>query len=255
MIDNPIWKSLSTGHAKLAIGNARVKRYPPRVAPFAALAEHTQESFHELEKIVEFDDAVCVLGEIPSTHKWDIISSGKIAQMIYKGEKLTGCEQTYRKMQTSDVPSMMELTDLVFKGYFREGTIDMGRYIGIFSGHKLAAMAGQRFAPEGFREISAVCTHPDFQRRGLAGTLVKCLFCTPMPTVPPEFFTRKWALKPLAFSTFILSRKCLINFETPLPLLSGVVAHFNTSLIINGTRSYSSDFKDFHFLAFFRSRL
>lgn len=175
MIENPIWKSLSTGHANLAIGNENVKRYPSRVAPFVALAEHTQDHLKELETIVEFDETVCLLGEVPSNHKWDILSSGQIAQMIYSREKLSGCEHTYRKMQILDVPAMMELTDLVFKGYFREGTIDMGRYIGIFGGTQLAAMAGQRFAPEGYREISAVCTHPDFQRRGLAATLVKCL--------------------------------------------------------------------------------
>jgi predicted GNAT family acetyltransferase len=29
-------------------------------------------------------------------------------------------------------------------------------------------MAGQRLAPPGFREVSAVCTHPDARRRGYA---------------------------------------------------------------------------------------
>jgi predicted GNAT family acetyltransferase len=32
-------------------------------------------------------------------------------------------------------------------------------------------MAGQRLAPPGFREVSAVCTHPDFRGRGLAAGL------------------------------------------------------------------------------------
>jgi predicted GNAT family acetyltransferase len=36
-------------------------------------------------------------------------------------------------------------------------------------------MAGQRMHLPGYREISAVCTHPDFQGRGYARTLVSRL--------------------------------------------------------------------------------
>jgi predicted GNAT family acetyltransferase len=41
----------------------------------------------------------------------------------------------------------------------------------VFDGPTLITMAGQRLAPPGFREISAVCTHPDFRGRGLAAGL------------------------------------------------------------------------------------
>ena len=50
-------------------------------------------------------------------------------------------------------------------------TIELGGYIGLFDGDRLVAMAGQRLAPPGFREVSAVCTHPDFRGRGLAAGL------------------------------------------------------------------------------------
>lgn len=33
------------------------------------------------------------------------------------------------------------------------------------------AMAGERLRPDGFVEVSAVCTHPDAQRQGLASAL------------------------------------------------------------------------------------
>ena len=36
---------------------------------------------------------------------------------------------------------------------------------------RLVAMAGQRMRMTGFSELSGLCTHPDFQRRGL-GTLL-----------------------------------------------------------------------------------
>jgi predicted GNAT family acetyltransferase len=37
------------------------------------------------------------------------------------------------------------------------------------------AMAGERMAAAGLREISGVCTHPDFQGRGFARRLMKKL--------------------------------------------------------------------------------
>jgi len=39
----------------------------------------------------------------------------------------------------------------------------------------LVAMAGERLHPPGWTEISAVCTHPDFRGRGLAGKLMRVL--------------------------------------------------------------------------------
>jgi predicted GNAT family acetyltransferase len=70
---------------------------------------------------------------------------------------------------------MVALTDLVFPGFFRPGTIRMGDYFGIFHNGLLIAMAGERLAFGSHREISAVCTHPDHQRRGHALKLVKFL--------------------------------------------------------------------------------
>jgi predicted GNAT family acetyltransferase len=37
---------------------------------------------------------------------------------------------------------------------------------------RLIAMAGERMRMQGYCEVSGVCTHPDFQGRGLAGALM-----------------------------------------------------------------------------------
>lgn len=39
--------------------------------------------------------------------------------------------------------------------------------------NRFAAMTGERMKVDGFEEISAVCTHPDFTGRGCAAQLVK----------------------------------------------------------------------------------
>src|SRR5262249_16338202 len=55
---------------------------------------------------------------------------------------------------------------------FREKTIELGNFYGIFEGGRLLSMAGQRMRVPGFVEVSAVCTHPDARGRGYAGILM-----------------------------------------------------------------------------------
>ena len=47
----------------------------------------------------------------------------------------------------------------------------MGRFLGVRIGGRLAAMAGVRMRFSGHVEVSGVCTHPDFQGRGLGRRL------------------------------------------------------------------------------------
>jgi predicted GNAT family acetyltransferase len=72
---------------------------------------------------------------------------------------------------------MIALTDLAFPGFFRARTYEMGIYYGIRAGEKLVAMAGERISIPGYREISAVCTHPDYTGRGYAKILMNRLIC------------------------------------------------------------------------------
>jgi predicted GNAT family acetyltransferase len=74
-------------------------------------------------------------------------------------------------LTVDDVPQMVELVKITQPGPFRDSTIAMGNYFGHFRGGQLVAMAGERFRPDGFAEVSAVCTHPDAQRQGLASAL------------------------------------------------------------------------------------
>jgi predicted GNAT family acetyltransferase len=67
---------------------------------------------------------------------------------------------------------MVELTALAEPGPLRAQTGQLGGFVGIRVAGRLAAMAGQRLSLDGFAEISAVCTHPDFRGRGFAQAVV-----------------------------------------------------------------------------------
>ena len=70
---------------------------------------------------------------------------------------------------------MIALTELTHPGPFADRTIEFGEYYGIFNGDHLLAMAGERMHAGPLREISAVCTDPPAQGRGLAKRLMNLL--------------------------------------------------------------------------------
>jgi predicted GNAT family acetyltransferase len=57
-------------------------------------------------------------------------------------------------------------------GPFRDRTIELGPFFGIFEAGRLVAMAGQRMHLPHHVEVSAVCTHPDARGRGYARLLI-----------------------------------------------------------------------------------
>lgn len=69
----------------------------------------------------------------------------------------------------------MALPERAAPEFFCPRTIELGEYYGYFENGRLIAMAGERMAAEGLREISGVCTRPDFQGRGLARKLMSKL--------------------------------------------------------------------------------
>jgi predicted GNAT family acetyltransferase len=80
--------------------------------------------------------------------------------------------ETLRPLTTQDVPAMVALAELTEPGPFRERTIELGAFYGIFENGRLLAMAGERTHLPDFVEVSAVCTHPDARGRGYARKLI-----------------------------------------------------------------------------------
>jgi predicted GNAT family acetyltransferase len=71
-----------------------------------------------------------------------------------------------------DASQALELAVLTNPGPFGLRTLELGDYFGRFEGDRLVAMAGERMWAGPYREISGVCTHPDYQGRGLAKSLM-----------------------------------------------------------------------------------
>jgi predicted GNAT family acetyltransferase len=60
---------------------------------------------------------------------------------------------------------------LTHPGPFGIRTPELGEYFGYFDEQRLIAMAGERMCAGHLHEVSGICTHPDFQGKGLAKKL------------------------------------------------------------------------------------
>lgn len=174
MLNNIVWDSLIGEHKHLSLGQARACRYRPEISPFAAVVDDAPESWSELASIVEPGEVILVRKNKPAdVLTWKIESETSVVQYVLAGDAPAALGTGLRKLGREHVPAMLELTELVLPGYFRERGIEMGAFYGIFDGEKLAAMTGERVFPAPYKEITAVCTHPDYQGRGYAAKLVQ----------------------------------------------------------------------------------
>jgi len=175
-LEYPPWSALTTTHARFALGNGMARRYPRDVALMAAVSEVSDRSLQALRALMQPGDVVGLFGVDPvaGTEVLDMIDNKPLAQMVYDGP-VPAEPEGWVRLTPADVPEMMQLVELTKPGPFAPRTIELGTYIGIRSDGRLVAMAGERMKFTGFTEISAVCAHPDYRRRGLSSQLVNVL--------------------------------------------------------------------------------
>lgn len=176
-LDNVVFRSLTGGnHSRLAQRRGRAVRYPVDVSGFAALPDQPQRrDWDDLAALAGTSGPVALTNygaEPPES--WTALSRFTVVQMI-DDEVDARPDPDMLYLSGEDVPEMLQLVAQTKPGPFAPRTIDMGSYIGLRRAGRLVAMAGERFRPPGWTEISAVCTAPEFRSRGLATRLVQAL--------------------------------------------------------------------------------
>jgi ribosomal protein S18 acetylase RimI-like enzyme len=178
-LDNPAWSALTTLQAHLAVGDSLARRYPADIAPIAGIGTRERTSIDELCALVPEGDVLSLPGTLeelapllPASVK--ITLQKRLVQMVgvHQPEVPSSPSVDTSVLSEADVPEMLSLVALTHPGPFRPRTYTLGTYLGIRVDGRLAAMAGQRMHLPGWREVSAVCTHPALQGRGYARTLI-----------------------------------------------------------------------------------
>jgi ribosomal protein S18 acetylase RimI-like enzyme len=176
-LDDPIWTALTTRQQALAEGGALALRYPPAIAPFAAMLEMSPRSFAALHALMSPSDLAVLFTPDPVTPP--AVFKVMLAET---GEQMTGtpAEASIPGVETvtlgvDDVPAMLELTELTKPGPFSERTHELGTFLGIRTDGQLVAMAGERMKPANYTEITAVCVHPSHRGRGYGQMLLAAI--------------------------------------------------------------------------------
>lgn len=185
LLDNPFWHALTTEHAHFAIGDEHALRYPAQVSPIVALAHIDEAGFAALKQIVAPGEMVAGWGCAPPfPAPWRFVFGGTGLQMICPQPLADrplapdNADTEVVILGPGDVEEMMALVALTKPGPFMPRTGEMGRYFGVRVAGQLVSIAGERACLPGYREISAVCTHPDHLGKGYASHLVSRLVNT-----------------------------------------------------------------------------
>ena len=175
LLDRPVWHSLHAGWAPLAEGAAAAKRIRPDHNVFAAARDMGTEAQAALARLIPAGGELWLVepDPWPAPPGCRIARTAAIVQMIHDGETaLPPTPAGAITLGADDASEMLALATLCRPGPYVPHTGRLGRFVGVRRGGQLIAMAGERMVLPGWREVSAVCTHPDARGQGLAAALI-----------------------------------------------------------------------------------
>lgn len=175
-LDRPVWSALTSRQSGLAQGDGRALRFIADHGVFAANADATPESLAALTALIPADGVVWTVeaGEMPQPPDTILVKAALCSQMVcpkLRGEVPSGF--AVEELGDGDAAEMLALATLTEPGPFFARTHRLGGFVGVKQDGRLVAMAGERMKPDGFTEVSGVCTHPDFRGRGYAAGLMR----------------------------------------------------------------------------------
>ena len=173
-LDNPVFHSLSEVHRDKGIQNEGVKFYHPHYCAFGGVTD-PQVMSKGLAAYAQLSSAFFIVGEKPVFDpSLTLVKELVCLQMVLdKPIDFNPNQEIILLESKAQKKALFELVNLVQPGYFKEKTVDLGRYYGIYQDEQLVAVCGERMKMDDFTEISAIVTHPSYTGRGYAKQLIK----------------------------------------------------------------------------------
>lgn len=174
LLDNIAWHTLAGPHAAFASGAGNARRYAQGFSPILGFADPEHPDFSALAPYCEpGEHFYCDGWSGAPPAGWRIDVESTMFKMVWEEEMPAADEAPEAvRLAPEHAQQALDLATLTRPGPFGPRTIELGEYFGCFEGGRLMAMAGERMHAGTLREISGVCTHPDFQGRGLARSLM-----------------------------------------------------------------------------------
>jgi ribosomal protein S18 acetylase RimI-like enzyme len=174
LLDDIFWQTLTGPHAQYACGAGGARRYARGFSPILGFADSRNP---DLAALAPYCDAgehfYCDSWSGAPPDGWQVEAESTMFRMVWNRSLATAdLAPDAVRLGPEHAAQALALATLCKPGPFGPRTSELGEYFGYFDGDRLIAMAGQRMRVEGFTEISGVCTHPDYQGRGLARKLM-----------------------------------------------------------------------------------
>ena len=174
VLENIVWEALSGEHKRFSAGGATARRYAQGFSPIVGFEDRSKPDFDVLSTVCPIGESFYTEGWTgPAPTGWSIDLEANMFKMIWEGGlPAEDPAPDAIELGPEHAERALELALLTNPGPFGIRTIELGDYYGYFDGDRLMSMSGERFHAGDLREISGVCTHPDYQGRGLAKKLM-----------------------------------------------------------------------------------
>jgi ribosomal protein S18 acetylase RimI-like enzyme len=178
-LDNPVWHALTGPQAAFSEGSSLALRYQGDVSVFAALPDEVgPDAWLALANLVGPGGAAPLFrpAEVALPGDWEITVQMSSLQMVAT-ETIGEPDDAFVPLGDPDVDEMLALVARTSPGPFARRTVELGTYLGWRPepDGRLVAMAGERVHPNGYTELSAVCTDADARKRGIATRLIRAV--------------------------------------------------------------------------------
>ena len=173
LLDNITWNTLSGPHARYAAGTDDVRRYARGFSPIVGFANPSAPDLAALRRFCEPGEHFYCEGwsGAPSAG-WRVEAETTMFKMIWDAPLPPDAVPEAVPLRPEHAAQALGLAEATRPGPFGPRTIELGDYFGVFEEGRLIAMAGERMHAGSLREISGVCTDPDYRGRGLARGLM-----------------------------------------------------------------------------------
>lgn len=174
-LDRPVWSALTSRQSALAEGDARAWRLMRDYGVFGAAADQSAESQAALATLVPEGGELWLVerDKVTPPPGTAIVRQALCHQMIAAALS-PAAPPAFEivPLGEADAGEMFALARLTEPGPYAARTHRLGDFVGVKRDGRLVAMAGERMRPDGFTEVSGVCTHPEHRGRGYAGALM-----------------------------------------------------------------------------------
>lgn len=172
-LKNPVWHALYGRQSGLGVSVGDFKYYSPEYTPFSAF-QSVQPKVEDLLNYAKLNDHFFLIGndleQVPDG--LEKVENLETCQMVLGELKNISIAEEIVPLNGKFEEELKGLINLVQPGFFKEKTVDMGSYYGIFKDGQLVSVAGERMKVEGATEVSGVVSHPDYSGRGFSQQLI-----------------------------------------------------------------------------------